>query len=178
MEICLWLSDQHSKHEEASFSEKSLSGSIRKLGSIRQFGSHSISTPSKMGLEDNPLDMTPEELLAFRAGVKYKKEQTSFCNYDDFSSCGPMMSFKNEVIQTFTFYNAYESVSMVVRRHNYARVLGILADWIIRWIVWTISLIIFPAVVLYVIYFIPGECTDWSHHGDHVRGFADQVGAT
>merc|ERR1711871_1805962 len=103
-------------------------------------GSYSYRISAKPASEINP-----EELEKFRKGLKYK-EQTDFCNHDGFSSVGPMIAFRGEVIQTFTFYNAYESVKMVMKRHNYIRVIGILADWVIRWIVWTISLIIFPAV--------------------------------
>ena len=155
-------SDQHEKTEK----ERS-SFSIR----MSSRGSYSDRISAKPAL-----DINPEELEKFRKGLKYKKEKTDFCNYDDFSSVGPMIAFRGEVIQTFTFYNAYESVKMVMKRHNYIRVIGILADWVIRWIVWTISLIIFPAVVFYVIYFIPGECTDWEHYGAHVQDLTDQVG--
>jgi len=161
MEICQWVSDQHEKTEKE-----------RRSMSFRMSsrGSYSDRISAKPASEINP-----EELEKFRKGLKYK-EQTDFCNHDGFSSVGPMIAFRGEVIQTFTFYNAYESVKMVMKRHNYIRVIGILADWVIRWIVWTISLIIFPAVVFYVIYFIPGECTDWEHYGAHVQDLTDQVG--
>jgi len=77
---------------------------------------------------------------------------------DGFATRSPFDNFIDEVRQTFFLVNMWESLSFVCQKRQYGRVGLVVCDWLIRWFVWTFTLVFFPLVILAVIVVIPWKC--------------------
>lgn len=91
---------------------------------------------------------------------KNYKSFDEYKNYDTFTIVPAIESFKSEVFQTFVFINMWESWGHLFKRNNYGKMLQVTLDWIIRWFVWSLTLIFFPLVVCWVLYYIPSHCME------------------
>mmetsp|Transcript_26845 Transcript_26845/g.50881 ORF Transcript_26845/g.50881 Transcript_26845/m.50881 type:complete len:1098 (+) Transcript_26845:151-3444(+) len=108
---------------------------------------------------------------------KFYKDFDDFKNYDDFTIKPALEAFKSEVWQTFTFQNMVESWRHLYKRNNYGKILQVSVDWIIRWFIWLLTLLIFPFVVIWVLYFIPFRCMgdEWDHLSSQANDLINDV---
>jgi hypothetical protein len=109
----------------------------------------------RSGIDHNPY----EDALTATCKEEYKHPK-DFKNFDTFADCTPVEDFLKEVVNTFVLVTMYKSVKHAWRVNNKWRLLTLLFDWMLRWMVWFISLVVFPIVVVGVIGGLPFFCMD------------------
>ncbi|GMH60248.1 hypothetical protein TrST_g4495 [Triparma strigata] len=97
-----------------------------------------------------------------RNEVKKKyKSSWKFANSDNFTLYSPLEFLRRKVIKALIFLTLRESFQHLRDRSSYTRIFLVGFEHLITWCCMILAIVIFPAIVIGVLVYIPTHCIEW-----------------
>ncbi|GMH93194.1 hypothetical protein TrVE_jg9571 [Triparma verrucosa] len=111
---------------------------------------------------EKDLEKFKEELEEERKEVKKKyKSSWKFANSDNFTLYSPLEFLRRKVIKALIFLTLRESFQHLRDRSSYTRIFLVGFEHLITWCCMILAIVIFPAIVIGVLVYIPTHCIEW-----------------